>query len=75
MDTLGGAIAANGVEFFGNAGGKIRGSVINYADKAMMVWGNSDLYFNRSGLTKVPAGFVPEIVLKYDPASYSEVAL
>ena len=75
MDTLGGAIAANGVEFFGNAGGKIRGSVINYADKAMMVWGNSDLYFNRSGLTKVPAGFVPEIVLEYDPSSYSEVLI
>jgi len=75
MDTLGGAIAANGVEFFGDAGGKIRGSVINYADKAMTIWGNSDLYFNRSGLTKVPAGFVPEIVLKYNPASYSEVAL
>jgi len=75
MDTLGGAIAANGVEFFGNAGGKIQGSVINYADKIMMVWGNSDLYFNRSGLTKVPAGFVPEIVLKYDPVSYSEVSL
>jgi hypothetical protein len=75
MDTLGGAIAANGVEFFGNAGGKIRGSVINYADKAMMVWGNSDLYFNRSGLTKVPAGFVPEIVLEYDPSSYSEMLI
>jgi Tfp pilus assembly protein PilX len=75
MDTLGGAIAANGVDFFGDAGGNIRGSVINYADKAMMVWGNSDLYFNRSGLTKVPAGFVPEIVLKYDPAFYSEVLL
>ena len=75
MNTLGGAIAANGVEFFGNAGGNIRGSVINYADKVMMVWGNSDLYFNRSGLTKVPAGFVPEIVLKYDPAFYSEVLL
>lgn len=75
FDTLGGAIAANGIEFFGNAGGKIQGSVINYADKAMMVWGNSDLYFNRSGLTEVPAGFVPEIVLEYKPASYSEVAL
>jgi Tfp pilus assembly protein PilX len=75
MDTLGGAIAANGIDFFGDAGGNIRGSVINYADKAMMVWGNSDLYFNRSGLTKVPAGFVPEIVLKYDPAFYSEVLL
>ena len=75
MDTLGGAIAANGVEFFGNAGGKIQGSVINYADKTMMVWGNSDLYFNRSGTTEVPAGFVPEIVLEYNPSSYSELLI
>jgi Tfp pilus assembly protein PilX len=74
MDTSG-AIAANGVEFFGNAGGKIKGSVINYADKDMMVWGNSDLYFNRSGITEVPAGFVPQIVLVYEPSSYTEVAL
>jgi Tfp pilus assembly protein PilX len=74
MDTSG-AIAANGVEFFGNAGGKIKGSVINYADKDMMVWGNSDLLFNRSGTTEVPAGFVPQIVLVYDPSSYTEVVL
>lgn len=72
MDTSG-AIAANGVEFFGNAGGKIKGSVINYADKVMMVWGNSDLHFNRSGTTEVPAGFVPEIVLLYEPSTYTEV--
>jgi hypothetical protein len=74
MDTSG-AIAANGVEFFGNAGGKIKGSVINYADKDMMVWGNSDLLFNRSGTTEIPAGFVPQIVLVYDPSSYTEVVL
>ena len=75
FSSLSGAIAGNGVEFFGNAGGTIRGSVINYSDAPMPVSGNSDLYFNRSGLTEVPAGFVPEIVLKYNPASYSEVAL
>jgi hypothetical protein len=73
LDTLGGAIAANGVEFFGNAGGTIRGSVINYADKAMMLWGNTSIMFNRSGITEAPAGFVPEIILEYDPDSYSEI--
>jgi hypothetical protein len=75
MDTLGGAIAANGVEFFGNAGGTINGSVINYSDEKMTLSGNSDLYFNRSGTTEVPAGFVPEIVLEYDPSSYSELLI
>ena len=75
FSTLNGAIAANGVSFFGNAGGMIRGSVINYANKQMTLSGNSDLLFNRSGLDKVPAGFVPDIVLNYDRSSYSEVVL
>ncbi|MBN2315066.1 MAG: pilus assembly PilX N-terminal domain-containing protein [Sedimentisphaerales bacterium] len=75
FDTLSGAIASNGVEFFGNAGGTINGSVINYSDDQMDLSGNSDLYFNRSGLTEAPAGFVPEIILDYDPSSYNEVVL
>ena len=75
FSTLSGAIAGNGVEFFGNAGGTINGSVINYSDEQMTLSGNSDLYFNRSGTTEVPAGFVPEIVLEYNPSSYSEVLL
>jgi len=72
FDTICGAIAGNGVEFYGRAGGTINGSVINYSEEEMTLTGNSDLYFNRSGLTEAPAGFVPEIILKYDPASYTE---
>jgi len=75
FNTLSGAIAGNGIEFFGNAGGTINGSVINYSDVEMTLSGNSDLYFNRSGTTEVPAGFVPEIVLEYNPSSYSEVLI
>ncbi len=75
FSALCGAIAGNGVEFFGNAGGTINGSVINYSDEEMMLSGNSDLYFNRSGTTEVPAGFVPEIILEYNPSSYSEVLI
>ncbi len=74
FDTINGAIAGNGIEFFGNAGGIINGSIINYADEEMVLSGNSDLYFNRSGTTEVPAGFVPEIILAYNPASYSEMS-
>jgi len=55
------------------APGTINGSVINYSDEEMTLSGNSDLFFNRSGLTEVPAGFEPEIILDYDPSSYSEV--
>jgi len=75
FSALCGAIASNGVEFFGNAGGTINGSVINYSDEEMPLSGNSDLYFNRSGTTEVPAGFVPEIVLEYNPSTYSEVLI
>jgi len=73
--TLSGAIASNGIEFFGNAGGIINGSVINYSDEDMTLSGNNDLYFNRSGIDDVPSGFVPEIILYYNPTSYSEVTL
>ena len=73
FDALNGAIAANGIEFFGDAGGTIYGSIINYADEEMSLSGNSDLYFNRSGLDDVPAGFVPELILEYDPSAYDEI--
>jgi hypothetical protein len=73
--TLNGAIAGNGISFSGNAGGTIVGSIINYADQTMTVTGNSDLYFNRSGTSQSPAGFVPQLLLEYDPSSYSEVSL
>jgi hypothetical protein len=73
--TLSGAIAANGIRFYGNAGGVINGSIINYSTATLELSGNSDLRFNRSGLEQVPAGFAPDIVLNYDRSSYSEVVL
>jgi len=72
FDTVNGAIAANGISFFGNAGGIINGSILNYSDEEMDLSGNADLYFNRSGTSVVPAGFIPEIVLQYEPFSYTE---
>jgi len=73
FDTLNGTICANGVDFYGNAGGTIDGSVINYSEDSMTLTGNTDLIFNRSGTTEVPAGFEPELRLDYNPDSYSEV--
>ena len=72
FETINGAIAANGITFYGNAGGIIEGSVVNYSDVPMTLSGNNDLFFNRSADTEVPAGFEPEIVLRYDAASYTE---
>lgn len=73
--TLCGAIAGNGIELWGNAGGTINGSLLNYAPAPMTLSGNADLFFNRSGLTEVPAGFVPRIMMLYNPSSYTEAAL
>lgn len=75
FETINGAIAANGIKFYGNAGGTIDGSIINYSDEEMTLTGSSDLYFNRSGTDQIPAGFVPEIILEYNPTSYSEIVL
>ncbi len=68
-----GAIAGNGISLQGNAGLAVRGSVINYANNTMHVQGNGAIHFNRSGLSSVPAGFVPQLVLIYQPASYNEL--
>jgi len=73
FETLNGAIAANGIEFTGNAGGTIDGSVINYSNEPMTLLGNTDLFFNRSGTVEIPAGFGPEIILHYLPEFYCEV--
>jgi len=73
FSTLSGAIAANGIQMWGNAGGVIHGSIINYSDAQMTLQGNTDLYFNRSGLTEVTAGFVPQWILYYDNSSYTEI--
>jgi hypothetical protein len=72
FETINGAIAANGIDFSGNAGGIIEGSVLNYSDQAMDLSGNNSLVFNRYADTEIPAGFEPEIVLKYVHESYSE---
>lgn len=73
--TLNGLIAANGIKFYGNAGGTVSGSIINYSDSQMELTGNSDLYISPSGTANIPAGFTPEMTLKYEPSSYTEVAL
>ena len=72
FDVLNGVIAASGIEFLGNAGGIINGSVINYSDTCMTLAGNTDLVFNRSGMQEIPAGFEPTKILTCISDSYSE---
>ena len=70
--TVNGVISGNGISFSGNAGGTVNGSVINYSDEKMTVVGSSDIIFNRTGITEIPAGFVQETVIHYDPTTYDE---
>jgi hypothetical protein len=72
FSTLNGVIAASGVQFQGNAGGTINGSVINYSEDQMELAGNTDLVFNRSGRDRVPAGFQPSTIVQFQPESYCE---
>ncbi len=70
---LNGAIGANGIITSGSTSGTVHGSIINYSNNTMQLTGNGDLLFNRTGLAEVPAGFVPQTILRYDPSTYSEV--
>jgi len=75
FETLNGVIAASGIEFFGNAGGTINGSVINYSETPMSLDGSVELVFNRPELTENPAGFETTMVLEFQRGTYTELAL
>jgi hypothetical protein len=75
FETLNGVIAACGIEFFGNAGGTVNGSVINYSETPMTLDGSIDLIFDRLGLIEIPAGFDTDKVLEFQPGTYTELAL
>ncbi len=73
FETLNGVIAASAVEFCGNAGGTITGSVINYGQSPMTLTGSVDLAIDHSGGQEIPAGFELEIVLSFLPDSYTQI--
>ncbi|MHC4435238.1 MAG: hypothetical protein ACYTBS_25675, partial [Planctomycetota bacterium] len=72
FETLNGVIAASAIEFSGNSGGTINGTLMNYGEDPMTLDGSVDLVFDHSAI-QIPAGFESEIVLQYDPCSYSVV--
>lgn len=51
--TLNGCIVANGVKTYGNAGGTIAGSILNFSDEPMLLEGK-DLLFRKSGAANIP---------------------
>jgi len=73
--TINGGIAADSVSFSGNAGGTIKGSIINYSDDSMSLTGNTTINFDLSGSEDSPAGFEADAAVQFDAGSYSEIVL
>lgn len=53
---IGGSVIASKMEFSGNAGGTVKGSIINLEDTAMSLSGNTDIIIESQGTTQYPAG-------------------
>jgi len=73
FNVINGAIAASGISFSGQAGGNFDGTIINYAGDTMNLGGQSSLWFDRSGTTEIPSGFLPDYVLGVVTSSYTEI--
>lgn len=71
---IGGTIAADEMEFTGNAGGTIRGSVINLKDTRVRLQGNTDIIIESQGTSDTPAGMYFGSRYEPLPGSYLEVS-
>lgn len=75
FNTIGGAIAASGISFSGNARGTISNTIINYSDDPMMIIGNSDFTIDHTNSNPSPSGFSTDQSLGFQAGSYSEPAM
>jgi len=72
-NVINGVMAVGGIRFTGDAGGTINGSIINYSTLPVTLQGQSELFFNRSGTSQNPAGFIPVKTVTIDQSSYCEI--
>lgn len=70
--TVSGCMAADSFTFTGNAGGTIRGGIINYSDSRFKLAGNSSVIIDRDGTPNTPPGFIMSLTLVISPDSYAE---
>jgi hypothetical protein len=70
--TINGTMAADEFKFTGNAGGTVKGSIINYGDSEFRMTGNSHLIIDRSGTPTIPSGFATWSNFGAIPDSYME---
>jgi len=72
--TVSGQMAADEFKFAGNAGGTIKGGIINYGDTEFKLTGNSELIIDRNDVPPVPPGFTTAgtASLSIQPGTYRE---
>lgn len=72
--TVAGCMAADKFSFYGNSGGTIYGSIINYGQTEMVMQGNSTFWFDQSNAVDNPSGFASggAAVLVIVAQSYTE---
>jgi len=74
FETESGTIAASALSFSGDAGGVVKGSVINYGNTELSIGGNTNLRFDRQDAGSSPAGFRKTIRLTCNQSTYTEPA-
>ena len=72
--TVAGYMAADEFKFAGNAGGTVKGGVINYGDTELRLTGNSEILIDRSDTPPIPPGFSAPgtATLSIQPGTYRE---
>ena len=73
--TVSGCMAADCFQFTGNAGGTVRGGIINYSDSRFKLTGNSRVIIDRDGTPETPPGFTTSLLLEISPGTYVEYAV
>jgi Tfp pilus assembly protein PilX len=72
FSTINGCMVASEFKFTGNAGGRVRGGVVNLRDSTFQVSGNSPILIDKNGVVEHPAGIVSSYYLVCVSGSYSE---
>jgi hypothetical protein len=72
--TVNGMMAAEAFTFTGNAGGTVRGSIINYGTSTFGMSGNASLIFDHSAYKDTIPGLAAPAKFSIDPSSYVEAS-
>ena len=70
--TVNGCMAADAFTFTGNAGGLVKGPIINYSDSIFSLTGNSSVTIDRLNTPTEPPGFSSNGSLRADNTTYAE---